>query len=418
MVSDFLDAPRVLERLRSGPAGAYVDDFAAWLTAAGYKRTAARALIRGFARFAHWVRREGLELGNLDADTVLRYHEYLATVGRREHRCGKQTEDVTSSRRFLSFLRERGYISVCQARSGRTESSWVGEFRKWMLSHRGVRPSTLAAYTRVVEELIGVLGETPENYQANNIRTFILERTRRHGISKAKQIVTSTRMFLRFLAATKKTPEDLALSVPTVAGWKQSALPRYLPTTDIDKILATCDDRTETALRDRAILLLASRLGLRAGDIAALALADVDWDEARLRVSGKSRCEVWLPLPQDVGEAILLYLEQERPRIIPEQHVFVKAVAPHGAIASYLVSSVVRRAMDRAGIENAPSRGAHVLRHSAATAMLREGATLHQIGSVLRHQSIETTYHYAKVDGDLLRMVVSPWPELKETNPC
>jgi site-specific recombinase XerD len=224
-------------------------------------------------------------------------------------------------------------------------------------------------------------------------------------------------MFLRFLAATKKAPESLVSSVPQVAGWKLSSLPRFLPAADIDKIIAACDDRTDTALRDRAIILLASRLALRAGEIAALTFGDVDWEQACVRVSGKSRCEVWLPIPQDVGEAILAYLEGERPSI-PEEHVFVKAVAPHGAITSPLVSSVVRRAMDRAGIKNAPTRGAHVLRHSAATAMLREGATLHQIGSVLRHKSIETTYHYAKVDLDLLRMVVSPWPELTGVTQC
>ena len=416
MVTDFLDAPRVVERLRGGPAGAYVDDFAAWLAAAGYNRTAARGLIRGLERFAHWARRKRLDLGKLDSDTVVRYHKYLATIGKRKHRCGKQTEDVTSSRRFLSFLRDRG-DPVCQVRSDRTESSWIVEFREWMLKHRGVRQLTLAAYTRVVQDLMSALGETPEAYRADSIRTFVLEQSRRHGISKAKQIVTSTRMFLRFLAATKKAPEGLVSSVPKVAGWKLSSLPRFLPAADIDKIIAACDDRTDTALRDRAIILLASRLALRAGEIAALTFGDVDWEQACVRVSGKSRCEVWLPIPQDVGEAILAYLEGERPSI-PEEHVFVKAVATHGAITSPLVSSVVRRAMDRAGIKNAPSRGAHVLRHSAATAMLREGATLHQIGSVLRHKSIETTYHYAKVDLDLLRMVVSPWPELTGVTQC
>ena len=306
---------------------------------------------------------------------------------------------------------------MCQERSDGTESSWVGEFREWMLRHRGVRPSTLAAYTRVVEDLVDTLGETSEAYRAADIRAFVLKQTRGSGISKAQQIVTSTRMFLRFLAATKKVAESLVSSVPKIAGWKLSSMPRFLPAADIDQMLASCDDRTETALRDRAIILLASRLALRAGDIAALTFGDIDWQEGCMRVSGKSRREVWLPMPQDVGEAILAYLEHERPRI-SEEHLFLKAVAPHGAIASYLVSSVVRRAMDRAGIENAPSRGAHVLRHSAATAMLREGATLHQIGSVLRHQSIETTYHYAKVDLDLLRMVVSPWPQLTEVTPC
>jgi len=417
MVSDFLDAPRVVERLRRGPAGPYVDDFAAWLSAAGYKRSAARGLIRGLERFAHWARRKGLDLGKLDAPTVVRYHKYLATIGRRKHCCGKQTEDVTSSRRLLRFLRGRGDISACQVGSDRTGSTWVGEFREWMLRHRGVRQSTLAAYTRSVEDLVAALGETPEAYRADGIRAFVLQRTRRHGISKAKQIVTSARMFLRFLAATNRVPESLVSSVPQIAGWKLSSLPRFLPAADIGKIIAACDHRTDTALRDRAIILLASRIGLRAGDIAGLTLPDMAWEEACLRVSGKSRREVWLPIPQDVGDAILAYLEHERPSIV-EQHLFVKAVAPHGPMTSPLVSSVVRRAMDRAGIQDAPSRGAHVLRHSAATAMLREGATLHQIGWVLRHKSIETTYHYAKVDQDLLRMVVCPWPQLREVTSC
>jgi len=243
-----------------------------------------------------------------------------------------------------------------------------------------------------------------------------MERIGRHGLSKAQQIVTSTRMFLRFLASMKKTPESLVACVPTIASWKLSSLPRFLAAAEIEKVVVGCDDRTVTALRDKAIILLASRLGLRAGDIADLTFTDIDWPQACVRVSGKSRRQVTLPITQDVGDAILAYLEHERPSIV-EQHVFVKAVAPHGAMSSPLVSSVVRRALDRAGIKDAPSRGAHVLRHSAATAMLREGATLHQIGSVLRHQSIETTYHYAKVDLDLLRMVVSPWPELTEVTP-
>jgi len=416
MVSDFLDAPRVVERLRHGPAGPYVDDFAAWLSAAGYKRTAARGLIRGLERFAHWARRKGLDLGKLDVDTVVRYHKYLATIGRRKHRCGKQTEDVTASRRFLSFLRKRGDVPVCRRRSDCSESKWLEQFRQWMLKHRGVGMATLAAYTRVVEALIRALGETPEAYRANDIRTFVLEQTQRHGISKASQVVTATRMYLRFLAATKKGP-NLVSSVPRIPSWKLSSLRPVLAAADIDKMIAACDDRTDTPLRDRAIILLGSRLGLRAGDIAALTLGDLDWGEACLKVSGKSLREDWLPIPQDVGEAIVDYLERERTSVADE-HVFVKAVAPHGAMSSALVSSVVRRAMERAGIEGIPSRGVHVLRHSAATGMLRAGATLHQIGLVLRHKSIETTYHYAKVDLDLLQMVARPWPELSEATLC
>ena len=411
MLTDYLKDPSVVERLRTGPAGTHIDDFTDWLAAGGHKYNTARGLIRGLDRFATWATQNDLALADVDENVVRRFLDHLVATGRRWHHCGKQTEEVTASRRFIRYLDERGELAPPV--SPASEPALLGEFREWMITRRGVRESTLAGYGRVIADLLENLGEETESYQADALRGFVLNRAAQHGISKAKIIVTSVRMFLRFLAATGRCRTGLDGAIPVIADWKLSAQPRHLPATEVERLIASCDDRTSTALRDKAIILLASRLGLRAGDIAGLTFDDVDWTEARLRVSGKNRREVWLPLPQEVGDAILAYLEHERPGV-PEAHVFITALAPYVPAASYLISSVVRRAMERAGID-APSRGAHILRHSAATAMLRQGATLHEISSVLRHASIETTYHYAKVDADLLRMVAAPWPTLPET---
>lgn len=186
-------------------------------------------------------------------------------------------------------------------------------------------------------------------------------------------------------------------------------MPRYIAADDIERLIAACDPSSAAGARDRAVILLLARLGLRAGDVRELRLADIDWSQARLRVVGKGRCETWLPLPQDAGDAVLHYLEDSRPRI-EDEHVFLRVHAPFGPLpSSGPISKLVRRAIQRAGVE-APSMGAHVLRHSAATAMLRQGSSLDIIGAVLRHRCVESTAHYAKVDVALLRMVAQPWP--------
>lgn len=188
-------------------------------------------------------------------------------------------------------------------------------------------------------------------------------------------------------------------------------MPRYLMADDVERVIASCDDSKPQGIRDRAILLLLARLGLRAGDICAMRVDDIDWREATLRVRGKGRREVRLPLPQDAGDALLTYLEEVRPRVSIDR-MFLCANAPIRPLAtSASVSDIVRFALQRAGIANPPSRGANLLRHSAATMMLRAGATLDAISTVLRHRSSDTTAHYAKVDIAMLQQVAQPWPE-------
>jgi integrase/recombinase XerD len=218
------------------------------------------------------------------------------------------------------------------------------------------------------------------------------------------------RMFLRYLIAQGKCRAGMDDAVPTVAMWRLSALPRYLPATDVDRVIAACGRDTAVGLRDRAAILLLARLGLRAGDIVKMNLDDIDWTHASVRVSGKSRREVKLPLTQEVGEAILEYLRKGRPPI-QDTRIFIRMAAPWRSLGVSSISALVARGIARAGVET-PFRGAHVLRHSAATEILRQGATLQQVGAVLRHRYLDTTALYAKVDVNRLRAIVLPWPEV------
>jgi integrase len=179
----------------------------------------------------------------------------------------------------------------------------------------------------------------------------------------------------------------------------------------VNRLIAACDGEVVARRRDRAIVLLLARLGLRAGDVAQLRLDDVEWETGSLRVSGKSRYEVRLPLPQDVGDAIAAYLAC-RPSTCQSDHMFLRNIAPFRPFRKGDgISSVVKRLMQRAGIM-APVKGAHVLRHTAATEMLRHGVPLEKIGLVLRHRGIDTTAYYAKADVTLLKQIAQPWPEV------
>jgi integrase len=214
---------------------------------------------------------------------------------------------------------------------------------------------------------------------------------------------------LRYLNFRGETKADLALAIPAIAHWRLATLPRCLSATELERLIAACDGSTPARLRDRAIVLLLSRLGLRAGDVARLRLGDIDWRNGILRVTGKGRYEVGLPLPQDVGDALLAYLAR-RPVGGDSDHVFLRSRAPSTPFADGDgVSSVVKHALQRAGVK-APFKGAHLLRHTAATQMLRSGVPLDQIGLVLRHRSLDMSAYYAKVDIALLRGVAQPWP--------
>lgn len=415
MLDFYIKSDFKLRQLRGCPVGGHMDSFANWLRSARYKRRPAQLTLRGAAHLGHWASARDVPISLLDEELIDAFVCHVPTCACLHPYGGRGCYHMVGALRFVGHLQRMGILPPSAAKS-ETVSPLVQSFSDWMRLHRDVAETTLANRLPLVKEFLAALGDDAAAYDATRVRAFIFRRASRNGRGRAKSIVGTVRMFLRFLATNGYCSPDLVAAVPTIAHWKLSSLPRYISARDIQRLIATCDPATPAGSRDRAVILLLARLGLRAGDVRNLRMTHIDWSRGRLRVMGKGRCETWLPLPQDAGDALLHYLEQDRPAI-DDDHVFLRVHAPIGPFpSSGPISKLVRRAIKRAGIET-PSMGAHMLRHSAATAMLRQGVSLDVIGAVLRHRCIESTAHYAKVDVKLLRLVAQPWP-VEGRSPC
>jgi site-specific recombinase XerD len=410
MVSNYVFDIRSRERLSRSGAGTYLDGFTDWLASRSYGTKTIRSYIFAAARFMSWAQVNGhASIATLDESSLTAYRAHLAN-GRSGKRAHERSNAYCGARRFMLYFRQSGFVPEVMEVLPPLET----RFRMWMRQHRGVCESTLDTYGLVVRRLLDALGTEPRSYTAAQLRTFVLAQSRGFSRSKAGNVVSAVRAFVRFLVAHQECPDGLRHAIPRVARWRQSGLPRYLEPVDIERILDACDPSLPLGARDRAVLLLLARLGLRASDVAGLRLGDLDWTRGRLRVTGKSRRATWLPMPQDVGDALLHYLGTARPAVAGDG-VFLIVRAPYTPVVARQVSSTAQRAIQRSGVR-APSLGAHLFRHSAATGWLRQGLTLQAIGAVLRHRDVDTTAVYAKVDTDLLRQIVVPWPE--EVSSC
>lgn len=257
--------------------------------------------------------------------------------------------------------------------------------------------------------LVEDLGPDPRLYDAAGIRRALLSRYDGVAPSHANKLAGSMRMYLRYLAVNDLCSLSLIDAVPTATTWRLAPLPRYINPEQVEHVISCCDVSTPKGCRDKAILLLLARLALRAGDIVALRLEDIDWRGALVRVRGKSKREECLPLPQDAGDGILDYVEKARPRVA-ERQVFLRTMAPYRPLASgHAITSVVVRALKRAGLEEVRPQGAYLFRHSAATNLLRSGQSLETISALLRHKSMDTTTIYAKTDAPMLLGIAQPW---------
>lgn len=376
----------------------------------GHTRLTRLGITDAARHFAAWLNLAGILPANVDEEVVTRFAVHDCRCGgyRRHSRLSRSY--VNRTRRFVRFLVVQEIAGKPPTSSVNAVPESVTAFQDFLRRHRGLAERTIDRHGRMVVRLLPALGSEPCAYDAGRVRHVILEEAGGCSPAYVKTMTSALRAYLRFLIARGVCQPGLDRAVPMVAEWRLSTLPRYLPSVDVERLITACDARTRGGLRDRAILLLLARLGLRAGDVATLRLEDVAWHEGTLRVSGKGRREVRLPLPQDAGDAVLAYIELGRPKV-PEQRIFLRIHAPYRPFSSSGgVSDVVRLALKRAGIADAPSQGAGLLRHSAATAMLRAGATLETIGAVLRHRSVDTTTHYAKVDVARLSAFTQPWP--------
>jgi site-specific recombinase XerD len=414
MLSSYFKAPYVLERLRSNQIGPFLDGFAQHLGDQGYARSSIQRSLRASVHFGYWMETRGQAVSHLDSKTLADFDVHLPTCQCPGPTGGTGSWAGVGIRLLRAYLQEIGVLSSTddEADASQPELPVVADFLAWMQTHRGASESTLRIYARAVHDLLdhSAHDAKPEQLTAGLLRGFVFERARCHGKGAASNSIKGVRMSLRYLAVEGKCSAALVEAVPTLAQWKLAALPRYLAASDIKRVIGACNPGTPLGARNRAVVLLLARLGLRAGEVVALRLSDVDWETASLRVVGKTRRTVQLPLSQEVGDALPHYLEVRTPRVDTDR-LFLRARAPsRRPLDSRAISALVARAIRRAGVD-ASSSGAHVLRHSAVTAMLCFGLSLEDIGAVLRHRSVETTAHYAKVDLTTLRQIAQPWPE-------
>ncbi len=409
MLETHLNSPVTQRRLRTGPAADHIDAFADWLHLHGYKPVSIDLLLRSLAGWTDWLLAKSFTARDLLPG--LEACKLAIKEGQPvRYRRGPNRDSLKAATVFVRFLQHQGTIPFPLTPPSASDI-WpvLGEFRLWMRQHRGLTETTLDVYQGVLVGFLEALGDDTHIYSTEAIRAFVLGRARPHGIERAKSIVVAVRSFVRFLGVTGRCPTGMEYAIPGFASWQLSSAPRFLQAEDVERVIDSCADYI-FGLRDRAVLLLLARLGLRASEVAQLRFTDIDWSNGSVAVCGKGRRRESLPLSQEVGDAILLYLNKSRPSLrVPE--VFISVLAPFRPVTRAAVTHIVRSALRRAGIK-APINGAHVLRHSAATTMLRQGVSLAGVAAVLRHRDPMTTAHYAKVDFGLLSEVAQPWPEV------
>ena len=391
-----------------GPLRAFAPGFAAELVARGYRPRSAAAQMALMADVSAWLADHGLEAGDLSEARVDRL---------MAQRRASSPTTLLSPRAMvplLEYLRSVGAIAAAPAvtvAATTAAEELVERYSAYLVDRRGLARSTVRNYVWVARVFLAWRETTTgalelERLDAAAVSEFVLEQASRSCVGTAKCVVTRLRVLLRFLHLEGEIELALAGAVPSVAGWRLAGLIKALDTRSVARLLASCDRRTRVGRRDFAIVVLLVRLGLRAGEVAALELGDVDWRAGEILVRGKGGRQERLPLPSDVGEALAGWLERGRPRR-ESVFVFTRLRAPYVALSSGAVSQLVRRASVRAGL---PAVGAHRLRHTAATEMLRAGGSLTEVGQVLRHRSRDVTSIYAKVDRLALVQVVQPWP--------
>jgi len=414
MLVRYFRRPSRIEQLRSSTGGHLLEGFARELSQGCYQWVAARKHIRAAEHFLHWIAHRNLSIASVEERYAQQFLDHLKRCCCRGHHPPlKPHRQKYSVDLWFVYLRRAGIVLTPTFVEPVLGSPLLVLFGDWMRQHRGASDAPLSIYSFELRALIKKLGEDPTRYDARNVRQFVLDKSQQSGWACARKSICAIRMFLRFLISQGRCPASLYASVPTLAHWRLSALPRYLQPDQVEQVVASPNLTTSLGRRNRAILLLLARMGLRAGDIVQLRLDDLDWREGMIRVSGKGRRQTVLPLTQEVGDALAAYIKDHRPQADTDA-VFVRSFAPYRAFSdSTSVSAIVARAMRRVGINCSKRGAAHILRHSVASSMLRQGVSLQDIAGVLRHRSLLTTEIYAKVDVLTLRQIAQPWPEVK-----
>lgn len=397
-----------LERLRGSPLYPFVERYVTQAEEQNYKPKTVNWHVQLFTRCSRWLHRTHRKLRDLNEKVVERF--LVQELPRRESWAGA----MPAFCRLLAILRAEGVAPPANPIARTSAQRLADDYRCYLANERGLRSATIYNYARHVDQFLNErFGRGKVRFSAlrtQEVIGFVKSQSRQHSRAWMLQVTSALRSFLRFTHYRGYTATDLSPVVPIVANWRKATLPKHLPAEAVERVLNACDRTTAVGRRNHAILLLLARLGLRAGEVIALQLEDIDWGNAQITIrSNKGQGWARLPLPVDVGEAMASYLKNDRPRCAC-RNVFVRLVAPYMKLSnSPVIAVITRKALEKAGVESV-RKGSHLFRHSLATEMLRQGASLDEIGQVLRHRDPDTTAIYAKVDLNALRKLAIPWP--------
>ena len=405
--------PRICQQIRSGPLGPWIDGFVDVLATRGYATSVIRRHVRAAAIFGAWLERQGFAAVEVDEALVTRFVSGLPRWRAPQRRHRRLSEVASGIRLLAEYLRGQGVVPTQEPTAARSETEqWLQDFDDHLVQVHGLVVGTRRIYRRhaaaFLAECVGAPTPDWSRVTVPKIAAFVQARVSRLGPSARRNPATATRALLRFLVSRGVVPAGIEGAVPAVREWKHAALPRVLTPDDAERVLAAVDETRPGGARDRAVLLLLSRLGLRAGEVAALTVPDVDWHNGSVRVAGKGGRERCLPLPADVGAALVAAL-RSRPPASPAQAIFVRVRPPYQQLRGAAVTEIASRALRRIGLD-IPRPGAHVFRHTFASQMVRRGVPMKAVADLLGHARLHTTAIYAKLDRETLATIALPWP--------
>lgn len=406
IAKEYLRRSRLFRRLKSGPHGQLVELYATRLVKDGLARQGTWRCLSLVGNLLSWMARSRAKLTDLDERMIERYLRH------RARKQSLQPGDRAALRRLLSVLGEAGTIAPTALPPMTPQDRIFEEFGDYLRRERGLAPKSIIRHLPIICRFLREVCPASDlgKISQEGVTRYIERHARDWSAGSGKAMCWSLRAFLRYLHHRGLNPLALAGCVPSITRWKLASLPTYLSAQQVQQVLDGCNRTTTLGRRDYAILMMLARLGLRAGEIATLALDDIDWRSGEMLVRAKGRQRARMPMPPDVGRAVVAYLRDGRPTSSCRR-LFLRTLAPNVGFASgCAITMIARTALERAGIRGYAHQGAHIFRHSLATELLRSGATLSEIGQLLRHESHDTTRIYAKVDIEALRTLSLPWP--------
>lgn len=405
---DYLERSRLYRKLIHGPHSEFARIFAGRLLDDQLSRQCTIRSLSLFRDLMDWQIGRGNRACDLNEQHVAQFFDERC---RHWH---MNEWDKATLRRLLSALRDQGAIPAAPPIELTPQQKLIEAFSAYLVRERGLVRSTIGSQTPHIRRFLGEIDPLGTGDFAALSPEIVIGFIERHALDSSadsgKTMCWSLRAFLRYLHLRGLIATPLADCVPSIRRWRLAGLPTFLPPEKVQQVLDSCDRATPMGLRDHAILMVLAKLGLRAAEVGALTLDDIDWRAGEICIHGKGRRRAIMPLRRDVGAAIVAYLRQGRPAST-SRHLFLRVLAPHvGFTSGCAITMIAKQALDRAGIHGYAHHGAHLFRHSLATDLLRSGASFDEIGQLLRHENTDSTRIYAKLDIGKLRTLSQPWP--------